>query len=213
MLPGAKRTHPPKILRPQPGGKGITALILAGGKAKRMGGIDKGLYKLADDRPIVEHVLSRIQPQVERVLISANRNREHYLHYGDTVVPDQKHRQWGPLAGVASAMQTPLGDYLLVCPCDAPQLPLDLCERLCQGWIVGETECILAHDGKRPQPLFCLLSSTLGLKIDAYLDAGQRRVEQFMLGLNHQVVDFSDQSSAFLNINTLEQIQGIHQDN
>lgn len=199
-------TQPSEILPPQSSGQGITGLILAGGEARRMGGADKGLLKLTDDRPLIEHVLSRMRPQVENVLISANRNRKHYLRYAGAVVSDQKQKQWGPLAGMASAMRSPLRDYVLVCPCDAPQLPLDLCERLCQDWIVGATECALAHDGKRLQPLFCLLSSTLGPKIDAYLDAGHRRVDQFMLGLDHQVVDFSDQSPAFLNINSREQI-------
>jgi len=177
-----------------------------------MGGNDKGLYKLADHRPLIEHVLARLRPQVEKILISANRNREHYRQYGGAIVSDQKDSPWGPLAGIASAMRWPsLGGYLLVCPCDAPQLPLDLCQRLCQHWVADETECALAHDGNRLQPLFCLMRSTLLPKINAYLNTGGRRVDQFMFGLNHQVVDFSDQSSAFLNINTREQVHQIDQ--
>ncbi|HDO34129.1 MAG TPA: molybdenum cofactor guanylyltransferase MobA, partial [Chromatiales bacterium] len=65
----------------------ITGLILAGGRARRMGGRDKGLIPLAG-RPLVEHVLSALRPQVATLLISANRNLARYRRCGVPVLPD-----------------------------------------------------------------------------------------------------------------------------
>ncbi|MBP9662373.1 MAG: NTP transferase domain-containing protein, partial [Aeromonas sp.] len=53
----------------------VSAVILAGGRATRMGGDDKGWVPLAG-KPLIVHVLERLRPQVDEVLINANRSEE-----------------------------------------------------------------------------------------------------------------------------------------
>src|SRR5690606_31281849 len=79
----------------------ITGVILAGGRARRMGGRDKGLLPLAG-RPMVEYVLEALRPQVDAVLISANRHQAEYGRYGHPVVTDDTDDYPGPLAGMAA---------------------------------------------------------------------------------------------------------------
>ena len=74
----------------------ITGIILAGGRARRMGGQDKGLIKLAR-KPMIEYVLNAIKPQVDDIIINANRNQTVYEKYGFPVVADQIEGYCGPL--------------------------------------------------------------------------------------------------------------------
>src|SRR5713226_3055670 len=111
-----------------PKGK-ITGVILAGGRATRMCGLDKGLVVL-NGIPMLEHILVTLRPQVSDVLINANRNIERYANYGHKVVPDMLGDYFGPLAGMASAMQAAGTEYILTVPCDSPLLPSDLAVRL-----------------------------------------------------------------------------------
>src|SRR5690554_286709 len=81
-----------------------TGLILAGGQARRMGNVDKGLQKLSN-RPLIEWVLEALQPQVTELMINANRNLEDYHRYGYPVLSDQLSGYHGPLAGIATGLQ------------------------------------------------------------------------------------------------------------
>jgi len=82
----------------------ITAVILAGGMGRRMGGQDKGQLIL-NGRPLIEYVLEAIEPQVKTILINANRHQAEYARYGYSVIPDVLQGYQGPLAGFASGMR------------------------------------------------------------------------------------------------------------
>lgn len=181
--------------------RSVTGVVLAGGRARRMGGADKGLLPLAG-RPMVEHVLAALAPQVAGVLISANRNRERYAALGHPVVADRMGEHEGPLAGVASAMRAARTPYLLVVPCDSPLLPADLAERLCRALEQAGAELSVAHDGERMQPVFALLSCTLLPSLLAYLDGGGRKVDAWYAERRLVLADFAGQAEAFLNVNT-----------
>ena len=108
----------------------IDAVILAGGMARRMGGDDKGLIIL-DDKPMILHTIERLSPQVGRIWINANRNLEQYAQFGYQVISDTEQGFLGPLAGMLTALSHSHAALLLVVPCDSPQLPLDLTQRMC----------------------------------------------------------------------------------
>ena len=97
----------------------ITGIILAGGQARRMGGQDKGLIQLAQ-KPMIEYVLNAIKPQVDEIIINANRNQVVYEKYGYPVVADQIEGYCGPLAGMASGLQTAETPFVVTVPCDSP---------------------------------------------------------------------------------------------
>jgi molybdenum cofactor guanylyltransferase len=170
-----------------------------------MGGEDKGLLPLAG-RLLVEHVLRAVRTQVAAVVISANRNRERYVALGYPVVADAVGEFWGPLAGVASAMQLAQTPYLLTVPCDAPLVPADLAESLYRA-VRGEgAEIGVAHDGARMQQAFALLSCGLLADLLDYLEGGGRKVQAWYARHRLATADFSACPDAFANVNTPEEL-------
>jgi len=181
----------------------ITGVVLAGGKASRMGGQDKGLMIL-NGKPLWKHVADRLQPQVSAIAISANRNVAIYQASGLPVFKDLLSDYPGPLAGMLSVLQQGSGEWFLFCPCDTPFIPLCLCERL----VAQRDEAPVAwvHDGDRDHPAIALVHRSLAAKIEAYLARGDRRVMVFMREAGGHPVDFSDHQEAFSNVNTLDDL-------
>ena len=201
--PGARGSLPDTGKGQSPGVlDGVTGVILAGGRARRMGGLDKGLLPL-DARPLVAHVLERLTPQVQRVLVSANRNLDRYAELtGAEVLADDVPGFAGPLAGIASALRRTSTPYLLTVACDAPLLPTDLGRRLHAALKASPAPMAVAHDGRRLQPLFALMDRAVLPGLLAYLAAGGRKVEDWVRQQGPRIVDFSDQAAAFVNLNT-----------
>ena len=182
----------------------VTGVVLAGGKASRMGGQDKGLM-LLDGKPLWQHVYDRLHPQVSSVVISANRNLNTYQESGLPVISDTLSDFPGPLAGMLSVMQQLPDEWFLFCPCDTPFIPVDLFARLDIDRF--QAPVVWVHDGDRDHPAVALAHRSLASKISDYLIRGDRRVMVFMREVGGHYVDFSDIKSAFRNINTLEDLQ------
>jgi molybdopterin-guanine dinucleotide biosynthesis protein A len=185
-----------------------TGVILAGGRATRMGGRDKGLLPLAG-KPMVEWVMAALKPQVADIIINANRNLDAYAAYGYRVVSDRLHGFCGPLAGIASSMESASTPYIVTTPCDSPLVPLDLAYRLYQALHINRAEISVAHNGERLQPVFALLTCTLSSSLLSYLEAGERKIDTWYSRHKLAIVDFSDSADAFININTPVEIQAI----
>ncbi len=183
----------------------ITGVILAGGKARRMGGQDKGLLPLLG-RPMIEYVLDALAPEVDRVLINANRNEAIYSRYGVPVVPDLIPDYAGPLAGIAAAMAAAETDSVLSVPCDGPVLPGGLVSRLAAALSRHRAEIATVHDGSRLQPVYALLSRSLLSSLNEYLENEGRKIDRWYEQHRLTIVDFSDQPHAFANINTKEEL-------
>jgi len=179
----------------------ITGVILAGGLGRRMGGEDKGLLEL-DGIPLVQRIATVLEPQVGSLLINANRNLERYRGFGYPVIEDGVGDFSGPLAGIASVLQTIETPYLLAVPCDSPLLPPDLVQRLFQALDRDQTRIAVAHDGTRMQPVFNLLARELLPDLLSYIDDGGRRMGHWCREQHAACADFSDHPEAFLNLNT-----------
>jgi molybdopterin-guanine dinucleotide biosynthesis protein A len=119
----------------------ITGVILAGGRGRRMGGVDKGLQELRG-RPLLAWVIERFGPQVDELLINTNQNGDRYAVFGHRVLADQIPDFAGPLAGLHAALTAATHSLLATVPCDAPFLPDDLVLRLLQA---------LTASGARPR--------------------------------------------------------------
>lgn len=182
----------------------ITAVILAGGRARRMGGEDKGLLEL-NGKPLVQHVIERIEPQVDTILISANRNQAEYERFGCPVISDEKQGFLGPLAGIASALQHCTTDHLLVVPCDMPFLPDNLASAMLQQLQNKNAEICLVHDGQRPQPLIALISCSLQDTLNQSISAGHLKVERWMTERKNCIAHFTE-TERFLNINSRDEL-------
>ena len=179
---------------------GITGVILAGGEARRMGGGDKGLVELCG-KPLVEHALAALSPQVNTVIINANRNRERYAAYGHPVIADSRQGFQGPLAGMLSCIEAAGTEFIVSVPCDSPLLPDDLVARLFRQLSEEEADISVAHNGDRMQPVFTLMPTSLASSMQAFLDGGGRKIDRWFEQHKLAVTDFSDKPECFRNIN------------
>lgn len=183
----------------------VSALILSGGRGRRLGGVDKGLYAVGG-RALIEHVLERIEPQVADCLISANRNLARYAVYGHPVVGDDNGAFDGPLAGVAAALGRVRGEWLATAPCDAPAVSKVLIERLLDAALARSADICCADDGERLQPTFCLYHRRVAPSLRAYLARGGRKIDRFFPEHRFATADFSDAPGSFANLNTRGEI-------
>ncbi|MES2741930.1 MAG: gephyrin-like molybdotransferase Glp [Pseudomonadota bacterium] len=191
-----------------------TGLILAGGQASRMGGIDKGLLPLRG-LPLAAHAMQRLAPQVARVLLSANRNLTRYAALGAPVLPDQLGGFAGPLAGLEIGLRHCDSAYLVCVPCDSPFLPADLVARLGQALCAQRADLAVAvtlevdaqgQAYRQRHPVFCLLKTSLLAQLSAYLAQGGRRMDGWY-GSGAVAEVLFDDGAAFRNINTAQQLQ------
>ncbi len=186
----------------------IAGIILAGGRASRMQGRDKGLIEL-QNQALIQHVIDRFQIQVTTLRINANRNLERYQRFGFPVFSDARQDFQGPLSGMLQGLQqleSEQADWIVCVPCDAPQLPLDLVTRFSQA-LAKKDVAAVAHDGKWIQPTFCMLHRSLSDSLTNYLAHGGRKTADWLRQENAVQVDFSDQPTAFANINSRDDLQ------
>ncbi|MBA5602851.1 molybdenum cofactor guanylyltransferase MobA [Pectobacterium aroidearum] len=181
----------------------ITGVILAGGRATRMGGNDKGLITL-NGQPLYQHVLSRLKAQVDEVIISANRNQAIYAQSGCQIIGDFDTSFPGPLAGILSGLHASTSEWVVFVPCDVPTFPLDLVHRLWQAR--EEANAAYATDGERPHPTLLLINKNLIEPLETYLHVGNRKLMLFMEQVGAKAVSFSDQPEAFRNLNSPEDL-------
>ena len=182
----------------------ITGVLLAGGMGQRMGSIDKGLIALRG-KPLVAHVLERLEPQVDKILISANRELDQYRQFGHPVITDMIPGFAGPLAGLHSAMSQANTPLILTVPCDSPLIPVDLASRLLDALQAQNADLAVVRTEHRTQPVFSLCRTALQARLTDYLQAGGRKVEHWHASLRTVEVLFDDES-AFININTPEEL-------
>ncbi|MDD2676059.1 MAG: molybdenum cofactor guanylyltransferase [Methylacidiphilaceae bacterium] len=192
MLPGKEQNSAARV-----GG-----IVLCGGRALRLGGVEKGLLPL-EGKPLFQHAAERLKTQVGWLAISANREREEYAARGFPVLPDLRTGFLGPLAGVEAAMAAlpPSLSFLLTVPGDAPFLPVDLAERLYHEMVAGQRKSAYAHDGVRGQFLCALFERGCEDLLREFLDRGGRRVEEFLREIGATGVDFSDRPADFWSVN------------
>ena len=198
----------------------ITGVILAGGLARRMGGVDKGLQPFRG-LTLVEHALQRLRPQVQIVGINANRHLDQYRTLGAPVWPDATAEFAGPLAGFAAGLMHCTTPYLLTAACDTPLFPLDLAARLGQALHDADADIAMAaapetddqgHKQIRTQPVFCLLRASLLGSLQHYMQSGRRKIDAWTA--LHRTVEVAfdrptDPPHGFVNINTLPHLQSL----
>jgi molybdopterin-guanine dinucleotide biosynthesis protein A len=198
----------------------ITGLILAGGRGSRMGGVDKGLQNF-NGIPLALHTLMRLGPQVESVMVNANRNLSAYESFGAAVWPDASADFAGPLSGFLVGLERAETPYVLTVPCDTPRLPLDLAKRLAEALVREDADIAMAaapetdEHGQtqiRTQPVFCLMKIELSESLVKFTHAGGRKIDAWTAQHNTVVVPFDapgDDPLAFANVNTLNELQAL----
>ncbi|MCK6387930.1 MAG: molybdenum cofactor guanylyltransferase [Zoogloea sp.] len=184
----------------------ITGLVLAGGLGRRMGGVDKGLSRLGD-APLVAHILRRLAPQVGPLIINANQNHGIYASFGHPVISDRITGYAGPLAGLEAGLAACTTPYLVTAPCDSPFLPADLVSRLAESLTAHKASIAVARTGDQLHPVFSLIRSDELRDLQAFVNAGGRRMEAWLRRLRWAPCPFDDCPDAFANINTPDELR------
>ena len=184
----------------------ICGLVLAGGQGRRMGGVDKGL-QLLQGRPLMQHVIERVRPQVDSVLINANQNLERYAEFGCPVVPDRIGGFAGPLAGLDAGLHAADAPLIVTVPCDSPFLPHDLVARLATARNAIDADIAVARTGDQPHPVFALVCVRVRDHLTEFLARGERKIDRWYASLKVTEVAFDDEADAFANINTRAELE------
>ena len=185
-----------------------TGLIFAGGLGRRMGNIDKGLVQF-NGRPMIASVIDRLRPQVDELLINANRNPDTYGSFGYRVVSDAIDGFAGPLAGLERGLAQAAYEFVVTCPCDSPFLPNDLVTRLQAAFTEPTIDLAVAKTGTQPHPVFCLARRSLHNHLRDFLMGGGRKIDAWYQTLKTIEVAFDDEADAFANINTASELSAL----
>ena len=189
-------------------------VILAGGQATRMGGGDKGLLDL-DGKPILTHVVARLRPQVEAIIINANGDPARFDFLNLQVVPDSIAGFVGPLAGVLAGMDYAAEhgfDSVVTVAADTPFFPADLVDRLLDAARARDSNLILAATpdetrGISRHPTFGLWPVGLREDLRKALERGIRKVVVWTGSHNGAEAMFATTpNDPFFNVNTPEDL-------
>ncbi|MGH1356724.1 MAG: molybdenum cofactor guanylyltransferase MobA [Thalassovita sp.] len=186
-------------------------VILAGGRAQRMGGGDKCLLPLAGQN-LLDHVLARLVPQCTGVALNANGSADRFRGYRLPILPDETADQPGPLAGVLAAMdwaKAQGADHVVTVAADTPFFPRDLVTQLtgAKGFALAASQ---ATDEEQPRlhPIFGLWPVALAEELRTALAQGERKVRMWALDHGAQQVVFRYGGiDPFFNINTREDLR------
>jgi molybdopterin-guanine dinucleotide biosynthesis protein A len=188
-------------------------VLLAGGLARRMGGGDKPLRMLAG-RPILDHVIERLRPQCDGLLLNANGDPARFSAYGLMVIADTVPDYAGPLAGVLAAMEycaehrPDVSDIVSVAT-DTPFLPHDLVDRLIEARTKAKTALSCAQSGEQTHPPFGLWPVALRHDLrTAMLDEGLRKIDLWTARYGIATAIWPDQPyDPFFNANRPDDLQ------
>ncbi|MEO8883398.1 MAG: molybdenum cofactor guanylyltransferase MobA [Devosia sp.] len=190
----------------------IVGVILGGGQSRRMGGGDKFLREIGGKR-MLDHTLARLRPQVDRLILSANGNRQTLSGYGLPIVEDGPYAGYGPLAGVLAALhwaEATLGSDTVVVsvPADTPFIPLDLAARLIEALHPNTNAAIAASHGQDHHAVAAWPVSVSGLMEDWLRRGESTAVKDFLHSGRTKTVDFTATShDPFFNVNTLDELR------
>jgi molybdopterin-guanine dinucleotide biosynthesis protein A len=181
----------------------LTGVILAGGRSTRMGGNDKAFVVLAG-RPLLEHVIERLAPQVERLAISSNAPAGRFASCPFPVLPDLLTGFRGPLAGIHAALSAYPEDLVLTVAVDLPFLPADLALRLRAALRPGR--CAYATDGHH-HALAVLWSPGSSEAIARSLESGRTSLHGWLETHGDPVAFLpTDRSDVSFNVNSPEDL-------
>ncbi len=193
---------------PSPPSVAVTGLVLAGGRGRRLGGIDKGLLDV-NGRTLVQRAAQRLAGQVGTLRVSANRNLDRYRALGFDPLTDDPYRDAGPLAGLRAGLLTCATPWLLAVPCDMPFLPTDLCERLLRAAPADDPRARVPFDGTRYHYACLLLPRSALMSVENCLDSGRRSLRELLHAIGWLGVDFAaSEPRAFSNLNTPADLAG-----
>lgn len=191
----------------------VCGVLLAGGRARRMGGGDKGLLDL-NGRPLLAHVIDRARPQVDGLLINANGDPQRFAGFGLPLAADAVGGYAGPLAGILTGLEwartaLPECAWLASFATDTPFFPLDLVARLLAAVREEGAEVGCCASGGRSHPVFGLWSTRLAAELRQALEfEGLRKIDTWTARYRVATVVFAAEPiDPFFNVNAPEDLE------
>ncbi len=199
----------------------LSGLILCGGAARRVGGEDKGLLIAeGENRPLIEHQIAFLKPQVSALAISANRNLDIYRSYGFPVYQDATYLDEkatldgkvskfdGPLQGILNGLKNCQTDWLYIQPIDTPNLPLDTINQLLKNLNsnnvkTNEAKAFYLVSDERQHYLHLLLHSSCYESLNRFVERGERRVKTYLNEVGGRAVNLGWEENVFKNLNNV----------
>lgn len=187
-------------------------VVLAGGLARRMGGGDKPMREIGG-RTILAHVIERLAPQCDGLVLNANGDPARFAAFGLTVVADSVAGNPGPLAGVLAALDwaaehRPQAQFVVSVAGDCPFLPRDLVGRLHEARLRDDAELAVAASGGRSHPVIGLWKVALrGELRHALVEEDLRKIDRWTARYRLATVDWPvEPVDPFFNANTVEDL-------
>ena len=195
--------------------KHLSGLILCGGAATRLGGEDKGLKKakVGQTKPLIEHQLDFLKPQVSSLAISANRNFDIYKAYGFPIYQDPCNQDKtsttfdGPLQGVLSGLKHCQTAWLYVQPIDTPNLPSNAIEQILASITENKTNAYYLASDERKHYLHLLLHRSCYDSLNDFVDRGERRAKTYLEEIKAKEINLGWDEEVFMNLNDSEDYQ------
>ena len=176
----------------------VAGILVAGGKSSRMGGGDKCMRLLAG-KPILEHIIERVGPQVSQLVINTNGDPKRFSSFGLQVILDSVDGYFGPLAGVLSGMEWTkknLSDckWIVTIATDTPFLPANLVQRLIEAATNYSADVTFASSAQRRHPVFGLWPVSLSDDLrHALIHEGIRKIDHWANKYNCVEVAFDEE--------------------
>ena len=190
----------------------VVGVLLAGGLARRMGGGDKPL-KTIGGKTILDHVIARLAPQCDGLVLNANGDPARFAAFGLPVIADTVEGFAGPLAGVLAALdwtaaQRPNVEWVLSAATDCPFLPRDLLARLHQARTDEGARLAVAASGDQTHPVIGLWSVALRNELrHALVEEDIRKIDRWTARYPLATVAWPvTPVDPFFNANTVEDI-------
>ena len=184
----------------------IAGAIIAGGRSSRMGGVEKIFLEIGG-KPILDRIVSRLAPHVDRLVINANGDASRFAQSGLAVLPDLRTNIATPLAGLHASLHWAARngfDRLLTVPADTPFLPRDLMQKLS----TGSHDAVIAASGGQKHFLTGLWATSLLPVLESAITAKALvRVKDWATEADAATVEWPvSLFDPFFNVNTPEDL-------
>lgn len=184
-------------------------LLLAGGRGQRMGGRDKGLVEWQGE-PLIAHLHRHTRALSDDLIISCNRNPERYALYADQLVHDDEGDFPGPLAGIRAGLRAAKHRFLLVLPCDVPNIDSNLLDDMRQTASQHPDKPLMVRHGEHWEPLLCVIPLAVAAAFEEAWREGERSPGRIMRTLHAVALQCPADDPRLANLNTPELLNQHH---
>jgi molybdopterin-guanine dinucleotide biosynthesis protein A len=168
-----------------------------------MGGQDKGLLEWRGE-PLIAHLHRQTRALSDDLIISCNRNLERYAPYADQLVHDDEGDFPGPLAGIRAGLKAAKHPYLLVLPCDVPQIDSSLLDSMRETASKHPGKPLMVRHGEHWEPLLCVIPRALAANFERAWSDGERSPGRIMRTLQAVALQCPSNDPRLANLNTPE---------